>query len=80
MKRIEIKRTPLAEMVIRSLEPEDKLYRIKDGPNQLYFTLDRNGARGWEVRFKRPDRTWSWLGVGGYPAVSTAEQMRGVSR
>ncbi|MBN7769840.1 MULTISPECIES: tyrosine-type recombinase/integrase [Marinobacter] len=70
MKRKEIKRTPLAETVLRSLEPEDKLYRIKDGPNQLHFTVAANGSKRWEVRFKRPDGKWSWLGVGGYPAVS----------
>jgi integrase len=70
MKRHEIKRTPLAETVLRSLEPEDKLYRIKDGFNQLHFTVATNGSKRWEVRFKRPSGKWSWLGVGGYPAVS----------
>tara|TARA_R110002124_G_scaffold143981_1_gene308783 strand:- start:453 stop:1820 length:1368 start_codon:yes stop_codon:yes gene_type:complete len=70
MKRHEIKRTPLAETVLRSLEPENKLYRIKDGSNQLHFTVAANGSKRWEVRFKRPDGKWSWMGVGGYPAVS----------
>ncbi len=70
MKRIEIKRTPLAETVLRSLEPEQKLYRIKDSHNQLHFTVDPKGAKRWEVRFKAPDGKWSWMGVGGYPAVS----------
>jgi len=71
MRRHEIKRTPLAETVLRSLEPEDKLYRIKDGSNQLHFTVAANGSKRWEVRFKRPDGKWSWMGVGGYPAVSS---------
>ncbi|SFE57274.1 Integrase [Marinobacter sp. DSM 26671] len=70
MKRHEIKRTPLAETVLRSLEPENKLYRIKDGSNQLHFTVAANGSKRWEVRFKRLDGKWSWMGVGGYPAVS----------
>lgn len=70
MKRTEIKRTPLAETVLRSLEPEDKLYRIRDGSNQLHFAVAANGSKRWEVRFKRPDGKWSWMGVGGYPAVS----------
>ncbi|MDY6841098.1 MAG: hypothetical protein SV429_06260 [Pseudomonadota bacterium] len=49
MKRHEIKRTPLAETVLRSPEPEDKLYRIKDGSNQLHFTVAANGSKRWEV-------------------------------
>ena len=65
MKRHEIKRTPLADTVLRVLEPETKLYRIKDGPNQLHFIVAANGAKRWEVRFKRPDGKWSWMGVGG---------------
>mgnify|MGYP005843820629 CR=1 FL=1 len=70
MKRTEIKRTPLAETVLRSLEPESKLFRVRDGANLLYFTVDSKGAKRWEVRFKAPDGRWSWMGVGGYPAVS----------
>jgi integrase len=69
VKRTEIKRTPLAETVLRSLEPESKLYRVRDGDNLLYFTVDSKGAKRWEVRFKAPDGRWSWMGVGGYPAV-----------
>ncbi|WP_227712251.1 hypothetical protein [Marinobacter zhanjiangensis] len=45
MKRTEIKRTPLAEMVLRSLEPESKLYRVRGGDNLLYFTVDSKGAK-----------------------------------
>ena len=67
VKRHEIKRTPLVEMVLRSLEPEDKLYRIRDGSNQLHFIVDANGTKRWEVRSKRPDVKWSWLEVGGNP-------------
>ncbi|GGY60470.1 hypothetical protein GCM10007071_03900 [Marinobacter zhanjiangensis] len=45
VKRTEIKRTPLAEMVLRSLEPESKLYRVRGGDNLLYFTVDSKGAK-----------------------------------
>ena len=52
MKRSEIKRRPLADTVLASLEPDAKEYRELDGAG-LYFRV-------------KPDGKWSWLGLGGY--------------
>lgn len=71
MKRSEIKRRPLADTVLATLEPEDREYREPDG-NGLYFKVRPNGQKLWELRYKRADGKWSWLGMGTYPDVSGA--------
>lgn len=71
MKRTEIKRRPLADTVLASLEPEPKVYREHDGGG-LYFRVKPNGHKSWEFRYKRPDGRWSWAGVGAYPETSGA--------
>lgn len=70
MKRSDIKRRPLADTVLASLDPEGKLYRENYGSDQLYFVVAPNGRKRWEMRFKKPDGVWSWLGLGSYPEVS----------
>lgn len=67
MKRSEIKRRPLADTALNSLEPEAKDYRELDGQG-LYLRVKANGSKSWELRFKRPDGRWSWLGLGGFPS------------
>lgn len=69
MKRSQIKRRPLADTVLAALDPEDKDYRELDSPG-LYFRVKRNGAKSWELRYKRPNGRWSWKGLGGFPGVS----------
>lgn len=69
MKRSQIKRRPLADTVLASLEPEERDYRELDG-NGLYFRVKKNGAKSWNLRYKKADGKWSWLGLGGFPAVS----------
>lgn len=71
MKRSEIKRRPLADTVLATLEPESTAYRELDG-NGLYFRVKPNGQKSWELRYKKADGKWSWLGMGGYPEVSGA--------
>lgn len=66
MKRSEIKKRPMADTVLASLEPEDKEYRELDGGG-LYFRVKPNGQKGWLLRHKKPDGRWSWHGLGGYP-------------
>jgi len=66
VKRSEIKRRPIADT---SLEAEQSAYRELDG-NGLYFRVKPNGQKSWELRYKKPDGKWSWLGLGGYPEVS----------
>ena len=71
MKRTDIKRRPLAETTLYSLEPEAGAYRELDSPG-LYFRVKPNGQKSWELRYKKPDGKWSWLGLGGYPEVGGA--------
>ena len=54
MKRSQIKRRPLADITLNSLEPEDKDYREFDEQG-LYFRIKANGSKSWELRFKRLD-------------------------
>ncbi|WND05581.1 tyrosine-type recombinase/integrase [Acinetobacter soli] len=69
MKRAEIKRRPLSDTVLANLEPETKEYRELDG-NGLYFRVKPDGNKSWQLRYKKPDGKWSWLGIGGYPEIS----------
>ena len=69
MKRADIKRRPLADTVLATLEPEQKEYRELDGTG-LYFRVKADGNKSWQLRYKKPDGKWSWLGIGGYPQVS----------
>jgi integrase len=71
MKRSEIKRRPLADTALASLEPETSPYRELDG-NGLYLRVKPNGQKSWNFRYKKPDGKWSWLGLGSYPEVSGA--------
>lgn len=69
MKRSEIKRRPLSDTVIANLEAELKEYRELDG-NGLYIRVKPDGNKSWQLRYKKPDGKWSWLGLGGYPEIS----------
>ncbi len=71
MKRAQIKRRPLAETTLLNLEPEASEYRELDGLG-LYFRVKPDGQKSWQLRYKKPDGKWSWLGLGGYPQVSGA--------
>lgn len=71
MKRSEIKRRPLADTTLAGLEPEASAFREHDGQG-LYFRVRPNGGKSWELRYKKPDGKWSWLGLGSYPEVSGA--------
>lgn len=71
MKRHEIKRRPMADTVLASLEPESKPYREHDGGG-LYFRVMPNGRKSWNFRYKKPSGTWSWIGLGAYPEVGGA--------
>ena len=75
MKRSEIKRRPLADTVLSSLEPEAKEYREPYGVDRLYFVVGPTGRKRWEVRFKKENGKWGWHGLGGYPDV-TAKKAR----
>lgn len=65
MKRSEIKRRPLADNVLAGLEAETKEYRELDGDG-LYFRVKPDSSKSWQLRYKKADGKWSWLGLGGY--------------
>lgn len=70
MKKHEIKRFPLSDTTLHALEEDEKEYRVNDG-NNLYFVVNPNGKKRWELRYKRPsDGKWTWLGLGSHSNVS----------
>jgi integrase len=69
MKRSQIKRKPLADSVLKTLEPEAKTYRELD-TSGLYFEVKASGTKSWVLRYKTVEDKWAWKGLGGYPAVS----------
>lgn len=70
MKRADIKKFPMQDTTLSSLESELKEYRVNDGEN-LHFVVHPKGNRRWELRYKKPsDLKWTWLGLGAYPEVS----------
>lgn len=71
MKRIDIKKRPLSDTTIASLEPEATLYREKDSLN-LYLQVKPTGAKSWVMRYKKADGKWGWHGLGAYPLVTGA--------
>ncbi|MET1080681.1 MAG: Arm DNA-binding domain-containing protein [Pseudomonas sp.] len=62
MKRSEIKRRPLSDTALAGLEPDASEYRELDG-NGLYFRVKADGQKSWQLRYKKPDGKWSWLGL-----------------
>ena len=52
MKRTEIKRRPLADTVLATLEPDTKEYREHDG-NSLYLRVRPDGNKSWQLRYKK---------------------------
>ncbi len=66
MKRSEIKRRPLSDTALAGLEPDLKEYRELDA-NGLYFRVKPDGQKSWQLRYKKADGKWSWLGLGDTP-------------
>lgn len=75
MKRSEIKRRPLADTVLASLEPEDKEYRENYGLDGIYFAVKPNNLKRWILRYKDHSGNWRWAGLGSYPQT-TAKMAR----
>lgn len=75
MKRTAIKRRPLADSVIKALEPEASDYRVLDSRG-LYLSVRKIGTKSWTLRYKRPNGKWAWMGLGGFPAVSAKKARR----
>lgn len=65
MKRSEIKKRPMSDTVLASLEAETTEYRELDGGG-LYLRVKPDGSKSWQLRYKKPDGKWSWLGLGAY--------------
>lgn len=75
MKRSEIKRRPLADTILASLEPEEKEYRENYGMDGVYFAVKSNSSKRWILRYKDYNGSWRWAGLGTYPAT-TAKMAR----
>ncbi len=69
MKRLDIKRRPVADTVLATLEPETKEYRELDSSG-LYFRVKPDGKWSWLFRYKKAAGKLSWLGIGTYPELS----------
>lgn len=70
MKKADIKKFPMQDTTLSSLDSELKEYRVNDGDN-LHFVVNPKGNKRWELRYKRlSDLKWTWLGLGTYPEVS----------
>jgi hypothetical protein len=59
------KTPPLSDTALAGLEPDANEYRELDGSG-LYFRVKPDGQKSWQLRYKKPDGKWSWLGLGGY--------------
>ena len=78
MKRADIKKRPMADTVLASLEPDTKEYRELDGDG-LYLRVKPDGSKSWQLRYKKPCGKWSWIGLGPYGKSEhqlTGEQAR----
>ena len=62
MKRADIKRRPLADTVLATLEPELKEYRELDG-NGLYIRVKPDGNKSWQLRYKKANGHGLGLGL-----------------
>lgn len=70
MKKADIKKFPMQDTTLISLESELKEYRVNDGEN-LHFVVHPKGNKRWELRYKKPSNLkWTWLGLGTYPEIS----------
>ncbi len=83
MNRKDIKRRPMADRTLNTLEPENKEYREFDSEG-LYFRVTPNGKKSWQLRYKDPSSgKWSWYGMGSYGTgvgQLTGEQARKKAR
>jgi hypothetical protein len=69
MLRKDIKKRPLSEKTLASLESEEKDYRELDGAG-LYFLVKKSGVKSWQYRYKNSEGKWAWMGLGAHPQVS----------
>ncbi|MDH0178724.1 tyrosine-type recombinase/integrase [Acinetobacter pittii] len=78
MKRNAIKKRPLSDTTLLNLEPEEKDYREPDN-GALYFVVKKTGRKSWQLRYKKENGQWSWMGLGAYPEVGGALARRKAS-
>lgn len=74
MRRKDIKKRPLSDTVIEALEPESTMYRELHADG-VYLRVKENGLKDWQLRYKKPDGKWSWMGLG--PCGKAAHQLTG---
>ncbi len=54
------------------MKPAEKTVTLTDG-NGLSFVVDPSGARGWRLRYYRPDGRRNMISLGSYPQVTLAQ-------
>lgn len=69
MKRTDIKKRPMSDSTLANLEPENTDYREQDSSG-LYFLVKKSGSKSWQLRYKKNNGLWSWIGLGPYPTIS----------
>lgn len=68
MKRNQIKSFPLSDTTVKNLEPESKVYKVRDSQS-LYLQVSPNGKKCWLFRYIKADGKQSWLSLGNYPMI-----------
>ena len=63
---------PLSDTACRSTKPTDRAYKLFDGDG-LYLLVQRNGRKGWRLRYVKPDGREGLTSFGSYPVVDLAD-------
>lgn len=63
---------PLSDTACHSAKPTDRAYKLLDG-GDLYLLVQRNGRKGWRLRYVKPDGREGLTSFGSYPVVDLAD-------
>ena len=66
---------PLSDAACRSAKPTDRAYKLFDGDG-LYLLVQRNGRKGWRLRYVKPDGREGLTSLGNYPVITLVEARR----
>lgn len=63
---------PLSDTACRSAKPTDRACKLLDGDG-LYLLVQRNGRKGWRLRYVKPNGREGLTSFGSYPVVGFAD-------
>ena len=66
---------PLSDAACRLAKPTDRAYKLFDGDG-LYLLVQRNGRKGWRLRYVKPDGREGLTSLGNYPVITLVEARR----